>query len=435
MRAVDIIEKKRDGGELSLEELEFFIQGFIQGEVADYQASAWAMAVYFQGMTPQEATHLTEVMARSGDQLDLSSVVPYAVDKHSTGGVGDKTTFVVQPAVVACGVPVAKMSGRGLAHTGGTLDKIESIKGYRVELTIEEFMQQLASIGQVLCGQTADLAPADKLLYALRDVTGSVPSKDLIASSIMSKKIAGGAQGMVLDVKTGSGAFMQSVGEARELATLMVEIGRRAGRRVVCLISDMNQPLGNAVGNALEVREAISALQGGGPVDLREHCVEIAGHMLVLAGAAEDLEMGKQKAAGALDDGSALARFRQLVEAQGGDCRMVDDPDKLPRAEHVETYGATSSGYVAQIHALKIGGTVMALGGGREKKGDPVDHSVGVVIYRNIGDRVEKGEPLFTIHANKPEDLESASKQLMDAHTIVDEKVEPLPLFYDTLGG
>jgi len=434
MRAVDIIEKKRDGIELTYEELEFFIQGFVRDEVADYQASAWAMAVFFKGMTHQEATHLTEVMARSGDQIDLSSVVPYAVDKHSTGGVGDKTSFVVLPAVAACGVPVAKMSGRGLAHTGGTLDKIESIKGYRVELTIEEFMQQLASIGQVLCGQTADLAPADKKLYALRDVTGTVPSMELIAASIMSKKIAGGAQGMVLDVKTGLGAFMQSVDEARELAALMVEIGRRAGRRVVCLISDMNQPLGDAVGNAIEVREAIHALQGGGPDDLRGHCVEVAGHMLVLAGGADDLESGKQKIEDALDDGSALAHFRRLVEAQGGDGGMVDDPDKLPRAECIETYGAPSSGYVAQIHALKIGGTVMALGGGREKKGDPIDHSVGVLIHRNIGDRVEKGEPLFTIHASKPEQLEIASKQLMDAHAIVEAKVDPLPIFYDTLG-
>ncbi|MGD8813756.1 MAG: thymidine phosphorylase [Anaerolineales bacterium] len=434
MRAVDIIEKKRDGGELTRGELEYFIRGFIRGEVKDYQASAWAMAVYFQGMTPQETTDLTEVMAESGDQIDLSSVVPFAVDKHSTGGVGDKTTFVVQSAVVACGVPVAKMSGRGLAHTGGTLDKIESIEGYRIELTIEEFMQQLASIGQVLCGQTADLAPADKQLYALRDVTGTVPSKYLIASSVMSKKIAGGAQGMVLDVKTGLGAFMQSVDEARQLAALMVEIGQRAGRRVICLISDMNQPLGNAVGNALEVREAIHAMHGGGPVNLREHCIEVAGHMLVLASAAANLEDGKQKIAQTLDDGSALAHFRQLVEAQGGDCSMVDDPDKLPRAEFIETVGAPRHGFVEVIHALKVGGTVMALGGGREKKGDPIDHAVGVEILRNVGDKVERGDPLFTIHANKREDVVTASKQLLSAHTIVDRELEPLPLFYDTLG-
>jgi pyrimidine-nucleoside phosphorylase len=321
-----------------------------------------------------------------------------------------------------------------LAHTGGTLDKIESIEGYRIELTIEEFMQQLASIGQVLCGQTADLAPADKQLYALRDVTGTVPSKYLIASSVMSKKIAGGAQGMVLDVKTGLGAFMQSVDEARQLAALMVEIGQRAGRRVICLISDMNQPLGNAVGNALEVREAIHAMHGGGPVNLREHCIEVAGHMLVLASAAANLEDGKQKIAQTLDDGSALAHFRQLVEAQGGDCSMVDDPDKLPRAEFIETVGAPRHGFVEVIHALKVGGTVMALGGGREKKGDPIDHAVGVEILRNVGDKVERGDPLFTIHANKREDVVTASKQLLSAHTIVDRELEPLPLFYDTLG-
>ncbi len=434
MRAVDIIVKKRDGDELTREEIEFFIMGFVRDEIEDYQASAWAMAVYFQGMTPQEATDLTEVMAASGDQIDLSSVVPYAVDKHSTGGVGDKTTFVVQPAVAACGVPVAKMSGKGLAHTGGSLDKIESIRGYRIELTIDEFMDQLAAIGQVLCGQTADLTPADKLLYALRDVTGTVGSMDLIASSVMSKKIAGGAQGIVLDVKTGLGAFMQSVDRACELSTLMVEIGRRSGRRVVCLISDMNQPLGSAVGNALEIREAIMTMRGKGPPDFRDHCLEVAGHMLVLAGTADNLEAGKGMIAQKLNDGSALASFRQLVETQGGDCSMVDDPDKLPRAKCIETVGAPTDGYIEQVHALEVGHTVMALGGGRAKKGDPIDHAVGVEIHRQVGDQVKKGDPLFTIHANDEKKLETVSASVLAAHRIVDEAVPALPLFYDTIG-
>ena len=434
MRPVDIIVKKRDGGELSRQEIEFFISGFVSGEIKDYQASAWAMAVFFQGMTPQEATDLTEVMAASGDQIDLASVVPYAVDKHSTGGVGDKTTFVVQPAVVACGVPVAKMSGKGLAHTGGSLDKIESISGYRVELTIDEFLQQLASIGQVLCGQTADLTPADKLLYALRDVTGTVASMDLIASSVMSKKIAGGAQGIVLDVKTGLGAFMKSVEGARQLSTLMVEIGIRAERRVVCLISDMNQPLGNAVGNALEIREAIMTMRGEGPDGFREHCLEVAGHMLVMAGATKELEAGKDKIARTLADGSALARFRQLVETQGGDTSMVDDPDKLPRAKYIETIGAPQTGYVAQIHPLEVGLSVMALGGGREKKGDAIDHAVGIEIHRKVGDRVEKGDPLFTVHANDRSKLEAAADRVLGAHKFSEDAVSPLPLFHDTIG-
>jgi pyrimidine-nucleoside phosphorylase len=433
MRAVDIIVKKRDGGELTREEIEFFINGFVRDDIEDYQAAAWAMAVYFQGMTPQEATDLTEVMAASGDQIDLSSVVPYAVDKHSTGGVGDKTTFVVQPAVVACGVPVAKMSGKGLAHTGGSLDKIESIRGYRIELTIDEFLKQLASIGQVLCGQTADLTPADRLLYALRDVTGTVASMDLIASSVMSKKIAGGAHGIVLDVKTGLGAFMQSIEEACQLSELMVEIGRRSGRQVVCLISDMNQPLGQAVGNAIEIREAIMTLRGEGPADLRDHCLEVAGHMLVLAEKAKNIDSGKKKIAKALSDGSALEKFRELVVTQGGDVSMVDDPDKLPTAAHIEVFTARRNGFVKKIHASEVGHTVMLLGGGRAKKSDPIDHAVGVEIHHNVGNRVKKGDPLFTIHANDRSRIESAAELLFAAHEITKDEVAPLSLFYDTI--
>lgn len=432
MRAVDIIEKKRDGLALSKEEIEFFLRGFVRGDIADYQAAAWAMAVLLQGMTARETADLTLAMAASGDQIDLSKAVDLAVDKHSTGGVGDKTTLVVEPAVSACGVPVGKMSGRGLSFTGGTLDKMESIPGYRVDLTTEEFIEQLREIGLVLSGQTADLAPADGKLYALRDVTGTVPSIPLIASSIMSKKIAGGAQAIVLDVKVGHGAFMQTVERAQELAETMVEIGEHSGRDVVAVISDMNQPLGQAVGNSLEVIEALETLQGRGPEDFREHALVVAGHLLVLAGKVEDLEAGKSLAAGSLDDGRALDKFKELVRSQGGEVAAVEDPDLLPSAEIQETVGAPSSGYIGRIDAREVGVTVVELGGGREDKEDPIDHAVGVLVHRNVGDRVEAGEPLFTVHANDRGRADAARERLLAAHEIADEPVEPLPLFYGT---
>jgi pyrimidine-nucleoside phosphorylase len=337
MRAVDVISKKRDGGELTTEEIEFFISGFTRNEIPDYQAAAWAMAVLIKGMTPRESTDLTMAMVASGEQLDLTGVVPFAVDKHSTGGVGDKTTLVVEPIVAASGVPVGKMSGHGLGFSGGTLDKMESFPDFRTDLTIEEFKRQLTEVGLVLTGQTADLAPADGKLYALRDVTGTTPSVPLIASSVMSKKIAAGAQAMVLDVKAGVGAFMKTLEQAEELAELMVDIGDRANRRVVALIADMNQPLGNAVGNALEVREAIDTLGGKGPPDFVEHCLEVAGHMLRLAGKSEDLDAAKEVASATISDGSALLKFRELVEAQGGDGKFVDEPERLPVAKHSKT--------------------------------------------------------------------------------------------------
>lgn len=430
MRAVDIIIKKRDKVELTREEIEFFVRGFATGDVPDYQASAFAMAVVLNGMTPRETTDLTLAMAHSGQMLDLSDVVDLAVDKHSSGGVGDKTSLAVLPIVAACGLPVGKMSGRGLGFSGGTLDKLESIPGYRVDLTTEEFKKQLREKGIVLTGQSLDLAPADGKLYALRDVTGTVQSIPLIASSIMCKKLAAGAQAIVLDVKTGLGAFMQSLDEARELAKLMTDIGKLAGREVVALISDMNQPLGFAVGNALEVIEAIDTLNGGGPQDFREHCLHVSAHMLVLGKRAQDLDEAGTMAERSISDGSALAKFRLLVEAQGGDAAYVDDTSKFPRAKFVEAVKAPRSGCISQVHARIVGEASVALGAGRAKKGDPIDHAVGFVVHKKVGDKVEKGEALFTVHANDEARLAEAREAALAAHSISDEEIRPLPLFY-----
>lgn len=434
MRAVDIIIKKRDGGELTRDEINFFVQGFTRGEIPDYQVSAWAMAVLLRGMTAQETTDLTLAMANSGDILDLTGVVPVAVDKHSTGGVGDKTTLVVEPLVAACGLPVGKMSGRGLGFSGGTLDKLESIPGFRTNLTTEEFIEQLRTLGLVLTGQSADLAPADGKLYALRDVTGTVQSTPLIASSIMSKKIAAGAQAIVLDVKTGMGAFMQTIEEARELAEVMVSIGKLSGRKVVALLSDMNQPLGYAVGNALEVREAIETLHGGGPEDFREHCLVVASHLLLLGGRAQTEAEARAMAEQAIADGSAWDRFLVLVKAQGGDVAYVENPDRMPAAPLIETVPALRTGYLSVIHAREVGETAVELGAGRARKEDTIDHAVGIMIHRKVGDYVEAGAPLFTIHANDPARLESARTRLLAAHQWSDHPVQPLPLFYAVVG-
>jgi len=431
MRAVDIIINKRDKKQLTTAEIEFFVRGFTNGEIPDYQASAFAMAVMLNGMTPTETTDLTLAMAHSGQVLDLSKVVDIAVDKHSSGGVGDKTSISVMPMVAACGLPVGKMSGRGLGFSGGTLDKLESIPGYRVDMTTEEFKKQLKEKGIVLTGQSLDLAPADGKMYALRDVTGTVPSIPLIASSIMSKKIAAGAQAIVLDVKTGLGAFMQTLDEARELADLMVDIGRLAGRKTVALLSDMNQPLGAAVGNALEVLEAIETLRGGGPVDFREHCLHVAAHVLMLGKRAKDLNEGRVMAEKSIADGSALEKLRVLVQAQGGDVSYVDDASKFELAKYVEVVNAPRSGFISQVHARIVGEASVALGAGRAKKGDTVDHAVGFVIHKKVGDKVQKGEPLVEIHANDEDKLAEARKALLVAHQIVAEIVPPLPLFYE----
>jgi pyrimidine-nucleoside phosphorylase len=431
MRAVDIIIKKRDKEELSKAEINFFIEGFDSGEITEYQASAWAMAVLLNGMNLRETTDLTLAIANSGAMLDLSDVVDIAVDKHSSGGVGDKTTLAVLPVVAACGLPVGKMSGRGLGFSGGTIDKLESIPGYRVSLTTDEFKRQLKEIGVVLTGQSLDLAPADGKLYALRDVTGTVQSIPLIASSIMSKKIAAGANAIVLDVKVGLGAFMQSLDEARLLADTMTKIGEMAGRKVKTLLSDMNQPLGYAVGNALEVMEAIDVLHGSGPADFREHCLVACAHMLLLGKRAESLETGRLMVEHAIADGSAWEKFRQLVIAQGGDVSVLDDPNRLPKAGTVEVVKSPHSGYLSRIHARMIGEAAVILGAGRSKKSDPIDHAVGIVVHNKVGDYIEKDAPLFTIHANGQEKLEEARVLALSAYLWQDQPANPLPLFYD----
>lgn len=438
MHMVDIIAKKRDGSALTDEEIRFFVNGYAAGDIPDYQASALLMAILLRGMSHDETVALTLAMAHSGEVLDLSDVVEYAVDKHSSGGVGDKTSLVVLPLVAACGVAVAKMSGRGLGYSGGTLDKLESLRGYNVNLSDEDFRRLARENGLVLAGQSHDLAPADGKLYALRDVTATVPSLPLIVSSIMSKKIAAGANGIVLDVKAGAGAFMNTVEAAQELAQTMVEIGDRVGRDMIACVSDMNQPLGYAVGNALEVKEAIETLQGGGPEDLREHCITIAQKMLQLAGQgrkwqdeAETRALLEQQ----ITSGAALNKFRQMVVHQGGDVSMVDDPSKLPQARIVHTMNAPRGGYVAQFDALSIAKAAFDLGAGREKKGDDLDLAVGVVIHAKVGDYAQKGAPLVTFYANDENRLTRAEALAHDAVTFADAPIEPLPLFYGFIVG
>jgi pyrimidine-nucleoside phosphorylase len=436
MRATDIIEKKRDGDELTTEEIRWFVDGYTSGDIPDYQAAAWLMAVYLRGMTRRETVDLTIAMAESGEQLDLSPVIDYAVDKHSTGGVGDKVTLVVLPLVAAAGVPIAKMSGRGLGFSGGTLDKLESIDGYRVQLGDDEILQQVREHGIVLCGQTKTLAPADGKIYALRDVTGTVPSLPLIASSIMSKKLASGANAIVLDVKVGLGAFMKNVDEARALAQIMVDIGIGAGRAMVALLSDMNQPLGNAVGNALEVREAIETLRGSGSTDLREHCIAVGGHMLRL-GRQDTSKYALSEAMAEIADliasGQGLAKLRELVEVQGGDVGMIDNPDRLPQARLIVDMRSDGSGYVVQLNALTVAQASLELGAGRARKTDPIDPAVGIVVHHKIGDPIKAGEVIFTIHADDEDQLARAKMILEDAPVYRNRQVEPPPTFYDTI--
>jgi len=425
MHAVDIIAKKRDGLELTSDELKFFVDGYTRGDIPDYQASAWCMAVVLNGMTEAEATAYTLHTAHSGDTLDLHHIAPFVVDKHSTGGVGDKTTLVVAPLVACHGLPVGKMSGRGLGFSGGTVDKLESISGFNPSLSTQQFLDMLAKHGIVVSGQSADLAPADGKFYALRDVTATVESLPLIAGSIMSKKIASGADAIVLDVKVGKGAFMKTPEDAAALAQLMVKIGQGVGRRVAAVLSDMNQPLGEAVGNALEVREAIDTLHGGGPADSREHCLTVGGKMVELAGKASNLAEGQQLLAKSLENGEAWDKFVEWITAQGGAKRQLENPDTLPSAPLVETIAAPRAGHIAGVDAAEVGKTGVTLGGGRQKKGDPIDYGVGIICHAKIGTQITTGEPLFTIHANSPDKLAEAKNRLLAAVTWSDTPVTP----------
>ncbi|MGS0644497.1 pyrimidine-nucleoside phosphorylase [Staphylococcus hominis] len=411
MRMVDIIEKKRDGQTLTKEEIEFFIEGYTNGDIPDYQVSSLAMAIFFQDMNEEERAALTMAMVNSGDVIDLSKINGIKVDKHSTGGVGDTTTLVLAPLVAAVGVPVAKMSGRGLGHTGGTIDKLESIDGFHVEISEADFIKLVNEDQVAVIGQTGNLTPADKKLYALRDVTGTVNSIPLIASSIMSKKIAAGADAIVLDVKTGNGAFMKTLEDAEALAHAMVSIGNNVGRNTMAIISDMSQPLGRAVGNALELKEAIDTLNGQGPEDLTELVLTLGSQMVVLAERANTLEEARQLLNEAIENGSALDKFKTFLENQGGDASVVNSPELLPTAEYQIDYKAKSSGVVSELIANEIGVASMMLGAGRQTKEDDIDLSVGIVLNKKVGDKVNVGESLLTIHSNR-ENVDDVIKKL-----------------------
>jgi pyrimidine-nucleoside phosphorylase len=429
MHAAELIERKRNGEEIPAGDLQDFLAAYARDEVPDYQAAAFLMAVWFRGLTSAETYAMTDAMVASGHTVDLAARLGRrVVDKHSTGGVGDKITIAVGPVVAACGVPFGKMSGRGLGHTGGTLDKLESIPGFRVELTTEELVEQTREIGIAVAGQTADLVPADKKLYALRDVTGTIDQVSLIAASIMSKKIAAGASAVVLDVKVGEGAFMRTVDDARELAREMRALGEQAGMDVVCVLTDMEQPLGRAVGNALEVREAWETVNGGGPADLRELAVDAAAQLLALSDLGLDEDEGRRRAETALEDGSALAAYERWVRAQDGD----PDPARLPVAPVVKRVAAPTSGYVRELGAKEIAAAAMELGAGREVAGEPIDHAVGVVCLRKRGEEVIAGEPLAEIHARDDAAAESAAAEVLGAYEIGDEP-EPRPLVLEVI--
>lgn len=424
MRMVDIIEKKRDGKSLSKEEIEFFIKGYTNGDIPDYQASSLAMAIFFQDMNDEERAALTMAMVNSGDVIDLSKINGIKVDKHSTGGVGDTTTLVLAPLVAAVGVPVAKMSGRGLGHTGGTIDKLESIKGFHVEISEEDFIKLVNENQVAVIGQSGNLTPADKKLYALRDVTGTVNSIPLIASSIMSKKIAAGADAIVLDVKTGNGAFMKTLEDAEALAHAMVSIGNNVGRNTMAIISDMSQPLGRAIGNALELKEAIDTLNGKGPEDLTELVLTLGSQMVVLANRANTLEEARQLLNEAIENGSALEKFKTFLENQGGDASVVDAPELLPTATYQIEYKAQSSGVVSELISNEIGVASMMLGAGRQTKEDEIDLSVGIVLNKKVGDVVKEGESLLTIHSNR-ENVDDVIKKLDESIEIQAQATTP----------
>lgn len=429
MRMYDIIHKKRNGGELSGDEIRFFVEGYTNGSIPDYQAAAFCMAVYFQGMTEKETSELTLAMAESGDQIDLSGVDGFTVDKHSTGGVGDKTSLIVAPIVASCGGKVAKMSGRGLGHTGGTVDKLEAIPNFRTELTPDEFIKQVNNIGLCIVGQTGELAPADKKLYALRDVTATVESIPLIASSIMSKKLAAGSKGIVLDVKTGSGAFMKTVEESEKLAKEMVSIGKSAGRSVTAVITNMDIPLGNSVGNSLEVIEAIKTLKGEGESDLTDVCLTLAAQMLCMV-TGEDEKDCYAMAKDAIDDGSALNKLCEMISAQGGNAGVVDDFSLFKQQKHTVEISSEREGYIEHTDAEKIGLASVILGAGREKKGDPIDSSAGIVLKKKTGDLVEKGDTLAIFYTDDESKIEEAKREFFEAFTFGNKKPPAQKLIY-----
>lgn len=429
MRMYDIIHKKRNGGELSEEEIRFFIEGYTDESIPDYQAAALCMAVYFRGMTPKETSILTLAMAESGDQIDLGGIEGFTVDKHSTGGVGDKTSLIVVPIVASCGGKVAKMSGRGLGHTGGTVDKLESIPGFRTELNPDDFIKQVNGIGLCIVGQTGELAPADKKLYALRDVTATVESIPLIASSIMSKKLAAGSKGIVLDVKTGSGAFMKTVEESENLAKEMVAIGKSAGRSVTAVITNMDIPLGDSVGNSLEVIEAIKTLKGEGESDLTEVCLTLAAQMLSMV-TGEDEKTCYSMAKDAIDNGLAINKLREMISAQGGNANVVDDYSLFKQPKYTAEIFSERDGYIEHTDAEKIGIASVILGAGREKKGDPIDPSAGIVLKKKTGDYVKKGEPLAVFYTDDEGKIEGAKQEFLDAFTFGNERTQPQKLIY-----
>lgn len=433
MRIYDIIAKKRDKGELSKEEIDFFVKGTVDGSIEDYQITALLMAIYLNGMTMEETSNLTMAMAHSGDIADLSGITGIKVDKHSTGGVGDKTTLIVGPLVACFDVPVAKMSGRGLGHTGGTVDKLEAIPGFNISLPIEKFIENVNNIRISVVGQTGDLAPADKKLYALRDVTATVSCIPLIASSIMSKKIAGGADAIVLDVKYGDGAFMKNIKDAEKLAKTMVDIGDMVNRKTIAVISNMNEPLGFAIGNSLEVKEAIDTLNGRGPKDLEEVCIELAANMLYLAKCGEISEL-KIKLKELLNNGKAFNKFKEFISAQGGDIKSIEDVSLLPGAKIMKKYVAKRSGYISKIEAEKLGIASMMLGGGRAKKTDNIDYGVGIVLEKKVGEFVKEGESLLTLHINNEAKVNDVIELLDTAYEYVDSEVKKEKLIAKVIG-
>lgn len=423
MRMYDLIIKKRNGNSLSKEEIEFMIAEYTKGNIPDYQMSAMMMAIYFVGMNDEETLYLTMAMAHSGDMLDLSMISGIKVDKHSTGGVGDKTSLALTPMVAACGLTVAKMSGRGLGHTGGTIDKLESFEGFRTDISTDEFIKNVNEIGVSIMGQTASLAPADKKLYALRDVTATVDNMSLIASSIMSKKLAAGSDAIVLDVKTGSGAFMKEEKDAVALATAMVKIGKMAGRNTIAVVSDMDQPLGYAVGNALEVKEAIDTLKGNGPEDFTQLCYTLGAHMLVAGEVAKEFDEAKEMLVQAVTNGSALQKFIEFIGAQGGNVEQIYHPELLPKAAIESEVFAEKEGYVEKIVCDEVGICSLILGGGRENKESEIDLSVGIILRKKVGDYVTKETPIATLYANSEAKLMEAKKRLLNAYSFTDTKV------------